>query len=683
MGKIVLLDDITINQIAAGEVIERPASVVKELMENSIDAGATEVTVEIQNGGIKKIKIIDNGSGIKEDDLDFAFERHATSKIRAAKDLEQVKSMGFRGEALASIAAIAHVEMVTKTEDEMIGHKIIIEGGNILEKEEAGSKTGTTITVSNLFYNTPVRYKFLKKDFTESGYIEDAVTRIALSNPGVAIKLINENKTIVQTPGNGDLKTVIYGLYGKDIVDNIVEANYEFDDIKISGFVGKPAIARGNRTYQMFFVNKRFIKDKTLTSAVEQAFKGLLPIGKYGFVILNLDVEPNKIDVNVHPTKLEIRFSEEQKIFKAVFYAIKEALLKSDLTRDNEEEIVESKMIPQKVETLAVIEKNEDDLNLAKTNAEKPLKQKDKFILKQEEKEKSIVEHQQGFFSRFRKKEEEFIEKQTDNAIEQIFNRVGVDDTRPLVEEHENKEEPIVSSNLEAKVVEEPKNFEKMYSKTFGVTPKKETKMENISLFEDSEEYKEIKKYKYIGTIFATYLVIEIENEVYIIDQHAAHERIKYEQIKKNFYSENGKDSQMMLLPDIINLTHKERCIVKENEDLFKRAGFIIEDFGENTIRLLGVPTICMDLDTKELFLNILDAIGSVAITAVQEKEEKFVATVACKAAVKANSELTKEEVENLMTELLKLPNPFTCPHGRPTAIKMTKTEIEKKFDRR
>ena len=311
MGKIVLLDDITINQIAAGEVIERPASVVKELMENSIDAGATEVTVEIQNGGIKKIKIIDNGSGIKEDDLDFAFERHATSKIRAAKDLEQVKSMGFRGEALASIAAIAHVEMITKTEDEMIGHKIIIEGGNILEKEEAGSKTGTTITVSNLFYNTPVRYKFLKKDFTESGYIEDAVTRIALSNPGVAIKFINENKTIVQTPGNGDLKTVIYGLYGKDIVDNIVEANYEFDDIKISGFVGKPAIARGNRTYQMFFVNKRFIKDKTLTSAVEQAFKGLLPIGKYGFVILNLDVEPNKIDVNVHPTKLEIRFSEE------------------------------------------------------------------------------------------------------------------------------------------------------------------------------------------------------------------------------------------------------------------------------------------------------------------------------------------------------------------------------------
>ena len=276
MGKIVLLDDITINQIAAGEVIERPASVVKELMENSIDAGATEVTVEIQNGGIKKIKIIDNGSGIKEDDLDFAFERHATSKIRAAKDLEQVKSMGFRGEALASIAAIAHVEMITKTEDEMIGHKIIVEGGNILEKEEAGSKTGTTITVSNLFYNTPVRYKFLKKDFTESGYIEDAVTRIALSNPGVAIKFINENKTIVQTPGNGDLKTVIYGLYGKDIVDNIVEANYEFDDIKISGFVGKPAIARGNRTYQMFFVNKRFIKDKTLTSAVEQAFKGLL-----------------------------------------------------------------------------------------------------------------------------------------------------------------------------------------------------------------------------------------------------------------------------------------------------------------------------------------------------------------------------------------------------------------------
>lgn len=670
MGKIVLLDETTINQIAAGEVIERPASVVKELMENSIDAGATSITVEIQNGGIKKIKIIDNGSGMKEDDLEFAFERHATSKIRKAEDLTTVKSMGFRGEALASIASIAHVEMISKTEDESIGHKIVLEGGNVLEKEEVGTKTGTTITISNLFYNTPVRYKFLKKDFTEAGYIEDAVTRIAIANPNIAIRLINDNKTIIQTPGNGDLKTVIYGLYGKDITDNLIEAKYELEDIKVEGLVGKPEIARGNRTYQMFFVNKRFIKDKTLSSAIEQAFKGLLPIGKYGVVILELDIDPSKIDVNVHPTKLEIRFQEEQKVFKAVYYAIKEALLKGDITRNSETPsiggIVEEKNLVN-AEPKQIVGVQEQEKNL--TNIE-------------EQKEQSVIEKPQshGLFDMFRKKQEVFIKNQTENAIEQIFNRAGKEEYRT-----EEKQDNNDKSNIEYKEGTDD-DFDKMYSKAFGTEIKNEDKtpkIENVSLFEDSEEYKQIKAYKYCGSIFSTYLIIEIDNEAYIIDQHAAHERIKYEQIKKNFYSSNESDSQMMLLPDIINLTHKEKDIVKENTELFKKAGFIFEEFGENTIRLIGVPAMCMDMDTKELFTEILDAIGTVAITAVQEKEDKFIATVACKAAVKANRELSKEEVDSLMSELLKLPNPFTCPHGRPTAIKMTKNDIEKKFERR
>ena len=306
MSKIALLSQETIDKIAAGEVIERPASVIKEMVENSIDAGATNITVEIQNGGISKIRIIDNGSGMSKDDLEFAFERHATSKIRKADDLENVKSMGFRGEALASIAAIAHVELVSKTEDDSIGHKIVVEGGKILEIEDSASQKGTTITVSNLFFNTPVRYKFLKKDFTEAGYIEDAVTRIAIANPNIAIKLINENKTIIQTNGNGDLKTVIYTIYGKEIAEGLLEVNYEYEGIKVTGAIGKPEIARNNRSYQMFFVNKRYIKDKTLSAGVEQAFKGLIPIGKYGVVVLNIEIEPNKIDVNVHPTKLEL-----------------------------------------------------------------------------------------------------------------------------------------------------------------------------------------------------------------------------------------------------------------------------------------------------------------------------------------------------------------------------------------
>ena len=322
MGNIVLLDDLTINKIAAGEVIERPASVVKELVENSIDAGANNISVEIKNGGISYIRVTDNGKGIMPDDMEIAFERHATSKIRVASDLETVKSMGFRGEALASIAAIAKVSMKSKTRDQEIGHEVIVEGGNILKNEETGCPDGTSITIENLFYNTPVRYKFLKKDFTESGYIEDVMTRIALIHPEIAIKLISSGKTIIQTSGNGDIKNVIYGIYGKEITENILEVNYEYEDIKITGVVGRPIIARSNRSNQLFFVNKRYVKDKTLTSSAEQAYKGMITVGKFGFLVLNIEIDPHKVDVNVHPAKLEVRFEEEQKVFKAVYHAI-------------------------------------------------------------------------------------------------------------------------------------------------------------------------------------------------------------------------------------------------------------------------------------------------------------------------------------------------------------------------
>ena len=343
MGKIVLLDELTINQIAAGEVIERPASVVKEMVENSIDAGATNIVVEIKNGGISFIRVSDNGKGIAQDDLEIAFERHATSKIRSAADLDTVTSMGFRGEALASIAAVANVELVSKTQEQEIGYRVVVEAGDILEKEEMGCRTGTTITVRNLFFNTPVRYKFLKKDYTESGYIEDVITRIALVNPNVAIKLISTGKTVIQTNGNGNLKDVVYSIYGKDIANGIMEVSYNFEDIEISGVIGKPEIARSNRTNQLFFVNKRYIKDKTLTSATEQAYKGLIPIGKFGFVILNLKMNPAKVDVNVHPAKLEVRFQEENKVFQAVYHAIKDILLKSELVKDPVKEIEENK----------------------------------------------------------------------------------------------------------------------------------------------------------------------------------------------------------------------------------------------------------------------------------------------------------------------------------------------------
>ena len=690
MGKIVLLDELTINKIAAGEVIERPASVVKELVENSIDAGATNITVEIQNGGISKIRIIDNGSGMSKDDLEFAFERHATSKIRKAADLENVKSMGFRGEALASIAAIAHVELVSKTEDDNIGHKIVVEGGKILEIEDSASQKGTTITVSNLFFNTPVRYKFLKKDFTEAGYIEDAVTRIAIANPNIAIKLINGNKTIIQTNGNGDLKTVIYTIYGKEIAEGLLEVNYEYEGIKVTGAIGKPEIARNNRSYQMFFVNKRYIKDKTLSAGVEQAFKGLIPIGKYGVVVLNIEIEPNKIDVNVHPTKLEIRFQEEQKVFKAIYHSVKDTLLKGDLVKEVERE--------------PVVEEQKLEVN------QEPVKLEENQIKTEQVVEPKVETEdikKSGFMGLFKKKEkdaDEFIENYSTNTLQEIFAEKSAgqpEEVEIQTQEQKNKMEDIIEKQkeLENPKVEEPtsKDFDEMYVKTFGKLPETQKieensnkidvktlkEVENISVFEEKENYNTIPKYKFIGALFSTYLVIEMKDEIYIIDQHAAHERVMYEKVKKNFYNNMEKDSQIMLLPDIIELSHKERAIVKENTDLFKKAGFIIEEFGDNTIRLIGVPSLCMDLDTKELFLEILDEIDTVAITAKQEKEDKFISTIACKAAVKANMKLTNEEVDTLMRQLLVLPNPFTCPHGRPTAIHLTKNDIEKKFSRR
>ena len=711
MGNIVLLDDLTINKIAAGEVIERPASVVKEMVENSIDAGAKNIVVEIKNGGISFIKISDDGKGIASDDLEIAFERHATSKIRSADDLDTVKSMGFRGEALASIAAIANVEVVSKTENEQIGYRVVVEAGNILTKEEVGCKKGTTMIVKNLFFNTPVRYKFLKKDFTETGYIEDVITRIALVNPDISIKLINTGKTVIQTTGNGSLKDVVYSIYGKDIAQSILETSYKYEDIHITGVIGKPEISRSNRTNQIFFVNKRYIKDKALTAATEQAFKGMIPIGKFGFVILNINMDPSKVDVNVHPAKLEVRFEEENKIFQAIYHAIKDTLLKGELI-ENTEKSKDDEIIPQNInnnfnenkttlfgsrrtqekianyteeesniKTNNIIEDiyNQKNIMQNKSTAGKPIDTSD--VLKQLQEMKSKLQDE------------------VKEADEKYSYENKKEDTNVKVEE--KKEENIPETIEEEKTEKEEKiekaNFNEMYEKTFGKLPisqieekvEKENKVnaadlikDNISVFEQAKEVKKI-LYKFIGIAFNTYIIIEMDNEMYIIDQHAAHERIMYEKVKTNYYSNASKDSQMLLLPDIITLTHKEMEIAKENIYMFEKAGFNLEEFGENTIKLTGVPTVCLDLDTKELFLETLDEINSVARTAKQEKEEKFIATVACKAAVKAHMVLDKQEVESLMDKLLQLPNPFTCPHGRPTAIKMTKYDIERKFARK
>ena len=727
MGNIVLLDDLTINKIAAGEVIERPASVIKEMVENSIDAGADNITIEIKNGGISYIRITDNGKGIPEDDLEIAFERHATSKIRSAEDLSTVMSMGFRGEALASIAAIARIEMISKTASQQNGFKVVVEGGNILEKSETGCPTGTSITVTNLFYNTPVRYKFLKKDFTEAGYIEDVVTRIALAHPEIAIKLINSGKTVIQTNGNGDLKTVIYSIYGKDVAGALIETEYTYEDMHIYGVVGKPEIARSNRANQIFFVNKRYIKDKALSSAAERAYKGMIPIGKFSFLVLNIDMNPAKVDVNVHPAKLEVRFEEENTVFKAVYHSIKDALLKAELVADTEhsssekrsesglfgnkngativepiyQETIQKPDIEKSQEVLRKLQELKAKLINESTseNVDISINKEITYPISSEENNEQVSEETIEY--KMEKLEEEEVPQEIKEVQEEkidLLEEIAKASQKPIdLKEELSKALEKENENILADIAENAPmpEFDEMYLKLFGTKPIKEdlikeekkdfddiAKLGNTSMFDDIKEYQK-PNYKFIGIVFNTYIIIEIEKEMYIIDQHAAHERILYEKVKSNYYNDESKDSQMMLLPDIITLSHKEMQIAKDNMQMFKKAGFILEEFGENTIKLTGVPEMCLDLETKEMFLETLDEINSVSRTAKQEIEERFIATVACKAAVKANMALTKEEVDSLMAKLLTLPNPFTCPHGRPTAIKMSKYDIERKFARK
>lgn len=821
MGKIVLLDDLTINQIAAGEVIERPASVVKELVENSIDAGARKITIDIKNGGISYIRITDDGYGIMPDDMEIAFERHATSKIRESRDLEYVRTMGFRGEALASIAAIAKVQMLSKAIGQDNGYQIDVEGGDIVDKHEAGCAPGTSITVKELFYNTPVRYKFLKKDFTESGYIEDAIKRLALVNPNISFKFINNGKIELQTSGNGRMEDVVYAIYGKEVLENIIPVDYQYEDIYIKGVIGKPMIARSNRTNQLFFVNKRFIKDKTLSSAAEQGFKGLVTIGKHGFLILNLEMDPKKLDVNVHPTKMEVRFQEESKIFKAVFHAIKDTMLKTDLITNHEKEHFSDDNVDFEKDV-----KNDNLTNSARLkfwglNKEEKFNEKEnrdfdffRNLKSPNIKDVNVVaDAQYGEKSEFEaddkigkiNEELDKIQKSRNNKIEYDLNRydhlgdnasvadkmnllndtVGndygivtnesddtlnssdknvedklegisevsfenndndvetnvdlktqsvnddlnnfdqIDNTlennskvenlsvdNKIEENQENykyEENKIVNNNqidsndknIENDVIINDKDisFEEKYKKLFGrdiQTAKQEYQNqkknedvnlkpiegEKVSLFESKDNDVKKPHYNYVGIAFKTYIIFTINDEMYMMDQHAAHERIMFEKVKANYYNDVDKDSQLMLLPDIITLSNKEMGIFRDNKDLFNKAGFTVDEFGDNTVKLTGVPEFCLDFDTRSLFLDTLDEMDTVARTAKQELEYKFLATVACKAAVKAHMALSKEEVDSLFEQLYKLPNPFSCPHGRPTVIKMTKTDIEKKFSR-
>ena len=595
MGNIVLLDDLTINQIAAGEVIERPANVVKELVENAIDAGATSITVEIKNGGKTFIKVMDNGKGILKEDIPNAIERHATSKIKNIEDLENTYSMGFRGEALASIVSISKLTIISKTQEDELGFKVVVEAGNIIEAESTGCKTGTTMIVENLFFNTPVRYKFLKQDAQEFKYIKEFIQKCAFANLNISFRLISDNKQVFQSTGNGNIRDLVYTVYGKEISDNIIDVNFEEEDIKVTGVIGNTLMARESRKDQIVFLNKRNIRNQILLNSADQAFKGGTGIGKYGFFILNLDMPASYYDVNVHPTKMEVRFKDEGKIYRVFYHAIKSSILTKDFLGNNEQELNKKDYVENEYQFLTNHFNNDNTSNnITRINTYKT--------------------------------------EQNNNTTNAEITSVS--------EQNANNEKDLINRINERKV-----------------------------------------DYIYKGILFRTYIVIEVADEIYLIDQHAAHERLLYEKIKANYKSNIKENSQMMLVPEVYDLTHKEIEFVQNNLEMFKNIGFDIEIFGENSIKVNGIPDIDYRVNSKNVFLDTLDEMLTNERSSSKDIEERFIATVACKAAVKANMDLNKEEVDSLIQNLLTLKNPYTCPHGRPTTIKFSKNELNKKLN--
>ena len=642
MGDIVLLDEQTINKIAAGEVVDRPSSIVKELVENSIDAKATAVTVEIRKGGISYIKITDNGLGFKSDDIELAFERHATSKIRKEEDLQKITSMGFRGEALASVAAIAKISLTTKNVNEDIGTKVRVEAGNIISRGEVPCVTGTTIEIFDVFYNVPARFKFLKKDYTEAGYIEDVMTRIALAYPQVSFRYINNGKTILQTSGTGDLHDAIYDVFGKEIYDAVLPIDYETGDMKVFGMIGKPSVSRSTRMHQFTFLNNRYIKDKTVSSAIDRACEEKYAISKHAFIVCNIYMNPAQVDVNVHPAKLEVKFADEAKIFDVVYHAVRSAI-------ENDNKSTNPFTIAR--EEISAIEKRENEVP---ENDSSKIEQISKDLMNN------------GVIPNKEEKKYNF-----DVATKKLYQPQKVEPVgiNSLIESLNEKFGDINTDTQDKKDQEEKE--EKFEQAKFDVESYEETQIEKVE-----------NVYKYIGNLFDTYIIIQMKDKMYFVDQHAAHERYLFEQIKKAYYAKD-RETQMLLVPILVGLSTKEMNIVKENIEMFENSGFILEEFGENSYKISGVPNVGYNIDHKSMFKDMITELSTNEKTERQEKEHRFLATLACRAAVMAGDKLDVEEQKKLVDNMIGLDNPFTCPHGRPTAVPMTRYEIERKFMRK
>lgn len=654
MKKIKLLDNNTINKIAAGEVVERPSSVVKELVENSIDANSTSITVEIKDGGTTLIRITDNGDGIPKDQVKTAFIRHATSKIVNIEDLENVISLGFRGEALASIASVSQVEMQTKTHNEMTGTFIEINGEELINISDCGCSEGTSIVVRNLFYNVPARRKFLKKPATESGYISDMINKIALAHPEISFKFINNESVMLHTSGNNDLKSAIFYVYGKEIAGKMLELDYNNKSFSVTGMIGKPELSRANRNYENLFINGRYIKSDVISQAIEDAYKTRLMTGKFPVFALNFSIPPSMVDVNVHPTKLEVRFHNDDEIYDFFYNAVTSAFKDKMLIPEKDWDSKPSQAVKEFIKTLPEEKHIQQKLEVQNDYSIKPM-------IKENQNENSFRKEASSFMDSF---------------------PIGNDELNPI-----KKSELLYKNNVKSvvkepsvSVIEKKKNISSEEKLLEDLTDKKE--IQKTDIIEKKHEFVPFfKDYKIIGQMFSTYWAVEQNGSIFIIDQHAAHERILFEDILNKFKS-NNVVSQMLIQPVAISLTSSEKQILNENKDLIEKFGFEVEEFGGNAFAIRAVPYIFKQPSGVNFFIDIIDMLGNANITSVYDTKLISVATIACKAAVKANDKLSYQEAVSLIEKLLKLENPFSCPHGRPTIIEMTKYELEKKFNR-
>lgn len=694
MNEIRILDTDTIDKIAAGEVVERPASVVKELVENAVDAGADVITVEIKEGGISFIRVTDNGCGIDKSQIERAFIRHATSKIRTVSDLTSVVSLGFRGEALSSIAAVAMVEMITKTKDALTGIRNVIEGAVQKNFEDIGAPDGTTIIVRNLFFNTPVRRKFLKQPMTEGGYVSDLMEHMALSNPTVSFKYMVNGQIKFHTTGNGDLKEIIYRIYGRDIANELVEVNKEKNGMKIAGFLGKPTINRSNRNYENYFVNGRYIKSTLIAKSIEEGYKGYLMQHKYPFTVLHFSIDTEMIDVNVHPTKMDIRFTEGEVFFKFVSDTIAEALTRREmipnvsLTEEKEEKKKVNYTVPEPFETKRLAQTR------VREEAEYRTEQAKIQSYAQNPVWSRVIGNAEKYENSEKQKNEDIlpikpaIERDTDKTKSESVTFFSSD-----TEEDKAKAAVGMTNCVEQEnAATEQKNAEKesvaetqqVATPKQDVNPKREIieKPIQMELFEEKILTKEARQeYRILGQIFDTYWLINYQDKLMIMDQHAAHEKVKYEKFIKAL-KDKQVSSQLLNPPLVVTMTGQQENVYKEYAHIFAGLGFEIEEFGGNEYALRAVPTDLYGCNEKELFEEVLDELSQGSLRGNATVIEEKIASMSCKAAVKGNMSMSFVEVEALLDQLLVLDNPYNCPHGRPTIISMTKYEIEKKFKR-